>query len=64
MKKYDSAKSNSFKQLDSTEKQYYGSGQIEGHVAEDTVCFSSDPLSCIESAQFIAVENAKDIDRD
>ena len=33
-------------------------------MAQDTVCFSSDSLSCIDNAEFIAVENAKDIDRD
>jgi len=33
-------------------------------VAQDTVCFSPDPLSCIENASFIAVDSAKDIEKD
>lgn len=64
MAKFDTSKSKTFKAGDVKEKQYFGSGQIEGHVAQDSVCFTKDDFSCIESAQFIAVENAKDIDKD
>jgi hypothetical protein len=28
------------------------------------VCFSPDPLSCIENISFIAVDDASDIDKD
>lgn len=30
----------------------------------DNVCFTRESFSCIEDAQFIAVEKARDIDRD
>ena len=64
MVKFDSSKSKSFKEDEIKEKQYFGSGQIEGHVAQDSVCFTKDDFSCIENAQFIAVESARDIDKD
>ena len=66
MTKFDSSKSKSFHNSnpEKIEKQYFGSGQIEGHVASDNVCFTKDSFSCIEDAQFIAVEKARDIDKD
>lgn len=50
--------------MDKYEKQFFGSGAIEGHVATDNVCFTKESYSCIEDTQFIAVEKAKDIDKD
>ena len=64
MDKFQSQLSRTYHSTEERQSQSYGAGQIDGPVAQDTVCYSQDKLSCIENTSFIAVDHAADIEKD
>jgi hypothetical protein len=42
----------------------YGQGCVSGANSRDTICFSEDPKSCMNGINFLAVDEASDIDKD
>jgi hypothetical protein len=61
---FDSSRSSTFKATGERQAQSYGSGSIEGEIAQETICFAQNELSCISSASFIAVDQAADVSKD
>ena len=49
MQRFDTSKSTSYKPTGERQKEAYGAGLVEGDVAQETVCYSKDKLSCIEN---------------
>ena len=49
MDRFDTSKSSSFLDNNQRQKEAYGSGLVEGQVAQETVCYSKDKLSCIDN---------------
>ena len=64
MSVFESSKSDTFHGTGDRQAQSYGSGSVEGEIAQETICFSKDNLSCISSASFIAVDQAADVGKD
>jgi hypothetical protein len=64
MSVFDSTKSGTFKATGNRQAQSYGSGSIEGEIAQETICFSQNELTCISGASFIAVDQASDVGKD
>ena len=42
----------------------YGQGCVSGSVSKDQICFSEDSKSCMSGVNFLAVDEATDIDKD
>ena len=42
----------------------YGTGCVSGTASKDKICFSEDPKSCMTGVNFLAVDEATDIDKD
>ena len=42
----------------------YGTGNVEGHMARDKLCFSDDQDFCINDVQFLSVHNATNVEAD
>tara|TARA_B110000305_G_C19174288_1_gene508855 strand:+ start:214 stop:537 length:324 start_codon:yes stop_codon:yes gene_type:complete len=64
MDKFTTADSKTYKPTGERQSQSYGQGKIEGEVAQDTVCFTPEGLSCIEETTFVAVDTAADLEKD
>lgn len=64
MDKFTTADSKTYKPTGERQSQSYGQGKIEGEVAQDTVCFTPEGLSCIEDTTFVAVDTAADLEKD
>ena len=39
-------------------------GNVEGNYALDQICFTKDKSVCLDNVEFLAVNNASDIERD
>ena len=64
MAKFKTKESTTFKGTGERQTQPYGTGTIEGEIAQETVCFTNDGLSCIENVSLIAVDQASDVGAD
>ena len=53
---YDPSKSHTFRGDSAQDTLKYGSGNVQGNVAQDTICFSADEQSCVDNATFMAVD--------
>ena len=42
----------------------YGTGNVEGLMARDKLCFSDDQDFCINDVQFLSVHNATNVEAD
>jgi hypothetical protein len=42
----------------------YGSGEVEGDLARESICLTKTADSCIDKVSFIAVDHATDIEKD
>lgn len=64
MARFNTKESTTFKGTGERQSQPYGTGNIEGEIAQETVCFTKDGLSCIENVSLIAVDQATDVSKD
>jgi hypothetical protein len=64
MSLFETSKSSTYTGSGNRQAQSYGSGSVEGEIAQETVCFSKDQLSCVSSASFIAVDQASEVGKD
>ena len=62
--KFTTADSKTFNPTVERQSQSNGQVKIEGEVAQDTVCFTPDGLSCIENTIFVAVNTPSDLNKD
>ena len=62
--KFNTQDSTSFQDTKERVTQAYGSGEVNGSIAKDNICFTTTGLDCIDNVSFIAVDSATDIGKD
>lgn len=52
--------------MDKPFKIAYGTGEVEGNIARDQICFSNNKVSdiCVDQLEFLSVNSATDIEKD
>ena len=62
--KFFTKESSTFEDLGKRITNSYGSGEVEGALARESICLTKTADSCIDKVNFIAVDKASDIDKD